>query len=103
MNRRSFNKALLAAAAFGMRPQQSQGARINGERLSANMSALAQFGRNDKGGITRVAYSDADLAARQHVSALIRAAGLSVRIDSAANIVGRRNGRENSLPSIKIV
>jgi len=74
--------------------------RVNGERLNRRLGELAQFGRNADGGIDRVAYSDADVAARQWVMERMREAGLDVRIDTAANIVGRRGGREAQLPPI---
>jgi N-carbamoyl-L-amino-acid hydrolase len=71
-----------------------QAPRVNGTRLNDNLRALSQFGRNDKGGITRVAYSDADVAARKYVTELMRAASLEVAVDTAGNIIGRRRGRD---------
>jgi N-carbamoyl-L-amino-acid hydrolase len=62
--------------------------------------ALSRFGRNADGGIDRVAYSEADLEARAWVMAQMREAGLAVRIDTAGNIIGRREGRESGLPPL---
>ena len=50
--------------------------------------------------MSRVAYSEADLKGREYVIGLMEKAGLQVRIDAAGNIVGKRNGKDNSLPSI---
>jgi beta-ureidopropionase / N-carbamoyl-L-amino-acid hydrolase len=74
--------------------------RVDGARLNRRLAELSVFGRNEDGGIDRVGYSDADLAARRWTVERMREAGLLVRIDSAANIRGRREGREPSLPAI---
>jgi N-carbamoyl-L-amino-acid hydrolase len=62
------------------------------------------FGRPAGGtfadGVSRVAYSDADVAGRQYVIGLMRAAGLDPRIDPAGNIFARRAGSDPSLPPI---
>src|SRR5690606_22317584 len=49
---------------------------------------------------TRVAYSGADVAARAWVMDLMRAAGLVVSLDGAGNIIGRRDGRDMTLPPL---
>ncbi len=38
---------------------------VDGDRLSRTLTDLARFGATPEGGISRVAYSDADLAARE--------------------------------------
>jgi beta-ureidopropionase / N-carbamoyl-L-amino-acid hydrolase len=108
MNRRTFHRHILAAgAAFAAAPSafaqtvRASGRaplRVNGERLNRDIQELARFGRNDKGGITRVAYSDADLEARAWVQHAMRAAGLDVRLDAAGNILGRLAGSEEVAP-----
>jgi N-carbamoyl-L-amino-acid hydrolase len=47
-----------------------------------------------------VAYSDADVQGRAYVRRLMEEAGLAVRVDAAGNILGRRDGRDRSLPPI---
>ena len=79
---------------------QQQALRVNGERLNGRLTALSRFGRNADGGIDRVAYSQADLEARQWVMAQMGEAGLAVRIDTAGNIIGRHEGRESGLPPL---
>ena len=72
---------------------------VNAARLITNLQTLTQFGRTDSGGLSRLAYSDADLEARDYVTTLMRAAGVEPAVDLAGNLIGRRAGRE-SLPPI---
>ena len=51
-------------------------------------------------GVSRVAFSDADVAGRNYVMDLMRAAGLEPRVDPAGNIYGRRRGGDATLPPI---
>ncbi|MGH7601136.1 MAG: Zn-dependent hydrolase, partial [bacterium] len=74
--------------------------RVNTKRLEQRILALAEFGKNPFGGVSRVAFSEADIQGRNYVIALMREAGLQVKIDAAGNIIGRREGREPKLPSI---
>ncbi len=50
--------------------------------------------------MSRVAYSDADVAGRAYVMGLMREAGLEPRIDPAGNIFARREGRDASAKPI---
>jgi len=74
--------------------------RANPQRIEERIQALARFGANPDGGVSRVAFSDADIAGRNYIADLMRSAGLDVRIDTAGNIIGRRAGREDGLPAI---
>ena len=67
----------------------SNGPRVDAARLEARILTLAQFGRTPEGGVSRVAFSDADIEGRSYVMALMREAGLEVRIDPAGNIAIR--------------
>jgi N-carbamoyl-L-amino-acid hydrolase len=62
---------------------------------------LSMFGRPAGGtfadGVSRVAYSEADIEGRQYVIGLMRAAGLNPRIDPAGNIFGKRAGTDPAL------
>ena len=67
---------------------------VHGDRLRGTLEKLSTFGRNPDGGVTRLGFSAADMAARQYVVGLMRDAGLSVRVDPAGNIFGYRAGTE---------
>jgi beta-ureidopropionase / N-carbamoyl-L-amino-acid hydrolase len=104
MNRREFNLNLLAAVPVIalQTPQSPSQLRVNGQRVNTHLTALAQFGRTPEGGTHRVAYSDADLQARQYAMKLMREARLDASIDAAGNIVGRRAGSDPALKPLMI-
>src|SRR5947207_2604862 len=70
--------------------------RVNGARLNQHLKELSEFGKNPQGGVSRVAYSEADRQGREYVLGLMRAAKLEVSIDAAGNLIGRRAGSDNS-------
>ncbi|MBL7851872.1 MAG: Zn-dependent hydrolase [Cyclobacteriaceae bacterium] len=74
--------------------------RGNPKRMEQRILKLGTFGANPQGGVSRVAYSDADLAGRAYVMNLMKAAGLDVSVDAAGNIIGKRKGTDPSLPVI---
>ena len=80
--------------------------RIDSARLRKTLEDLSVFGRPAGGsfddGVSRYAYSDADIAGRAYVTGLIRAAGAAQRIDAAGNIRGRREGAVPGLKPIMI-
>lgn len=99
MNRRDFLGAVaLASLARAAAP------RVNAARLRQHLEGLSVFGRPAGGtfadGVSRVAYSDADVAGRRYVMGLMEAAGLRPRIDAAGNIAARRAGADASLPPV---
>jgi N-carbamoyl-L-amino-acid hydrolase len=74
--------------------------RVNAKRIEMRILALSEFGKNPEGGVSRVAFSEADIQGRDYIMSLMREAGLTVKIDAAGNILGRREGRKPKLPSI---
>ena len=80
--------------------------RIDAARLQATLEQLSTYGRPVGGrfadGVSRVAYSDADVAGRAYVMGLMRDAGLNPHIDPAGNITGVRPGGDPSLEPIVI-
>jgi beta-ureidopropionase / N-carbamoyl-L-amino-acid hydrolase len=108
MQRREFAATMLAAGGIAALPQgvRDLGAvkavplRVNGARLNAHLAALSEFGKNPQGGVSRVAYSDADKASRPYIMQLMRDAKLDVSIDAAGNILGKRAGSDASLKPI---
>ena len=75
---------------------------VNGERIRQHITALSKFGANPEGGVSRVAFSDADIAGRKYVAGLMQEAGLTLRTDAGGNIIGRRVGSNAKLPPILI-
>lgn len=61
---------------------------INPARLLMHLRQLAKFGA-DGSGVNRVAFSDADVNARQWLSARLEEAGLQASMDRIGNVYGR--------------
>lgn len=74
--------------------------RVNVFRLEQRINKLAEFGGTAQGGVSRVAFSDEDIQARNYIISLMKEAGLDVRIDEAGNIIGRSEGQNSALPPI---
>lgn len=110
IDRRSFLAgfgAVAAANAFAtiMRAQTSDpGLRVNATRLQKSLEDLSVFGRPVGGsfadGVSRVAYSDADVAGRKFAMELMRQAGLEPRIDFGGNISAMHPGSDPKLKPI---
>jgi beta-ureidopropionase / N-carbamoyl-L-amino-acid hydrolase len=106
MNRRDFLQALASTAVFAAAPLRGHAPtpRIDAARLRQHLEALSVFGRpagkTFADGVSRVAYSDADIAGRQYVMGLMREVGLAPRIDPAGNIFAVRKGQDVSLKPI---
>src|SRR5688572_8572465 len=66
--------------------------RVDGARLEQRLKDLSRFGANPQGGVSRVAYSPADVEGRAFTMEMMRAAKLEVRVDPVGNILGRRPG-----------
>lgn len=67
---------------------------VKQDRLWTTLKKLGEFGKNPEGGVSRVGFTEADLAGRTYAIGLMREAGLEVRVDPAGNIFGRRAGSE---------
>lgn len=107
MNRRDFNAMMFGGLAATTLPKhwlsglaQQSDLRVNDARINTRLTALAEFGKNPQGGVSRVAYSDFDKAARAVVMDWMREAKLDPVIDFAGNIIGRRRGMDASLKPI---
>lgn len=102
MNRRNFIGALAGAATGSL--AASALPKIEASTMQAQLEALSVFGRPAGGtfqnGVSRVGYSDEDIAGRKFVMDLMRKAGATVRIDTAGNIFASRPGSETSLPPV---
>src|SRR5688500_8795479 len=103
LTRRSFLSMAAAAAvaakpAFARRSVQS-GPSIDAARLRNRLERLSYHGRPPAGtfadGVSRVAYSVADLTARAWIIDEMKQAEIAPRIDAAGNIYGRFGGQPN--------
>ena len=90
----------IAGLARAFPPSHQAPADVNGQRLRSRLEALSLYGRpagaTFDAGVSRVAYSDADIAGRGYVMDLMRSAALQPRVDTAGNIFARREGRDSS-------
>ncbi len=75
--------------------------RINVARLMQALDDLARIGATVGGGVTRLALSDEDRAARDRLRDLMQEVGLIVRFDDFGNMTGRMAGSAD-LPPIQL-
>ncbi|MEO5953200.1 MAG: Zn-dependent hydrolase [Chloroflexia bacterium] len=101
MQRRTLIGGMIAGAMGGF---SQAGGRIDAGRLQGLIEGLSVIGRPAGGtfssGVSRVGYTDADVAGRAYVMDLMRKTGASVRVDAAGNIFASRKGREAGLPPL---
>jgi N-carbamoyl-L-amino-acid hydrolase len=104
INRREFNYGLMLSVgslSIPWFPSQAT-LRVNSKRVMDHLFALAEFGKNPQGGVSRVAYSDADKQGREYVLGLMRDAKLDTTIDAGGNLIGRRAGSATGLKPLLI-
>jgi N-carbamoyl-L-amino-acid hydrolase len=98
MNRRSFAQGLglLAVSVASGADERRPPPRVDAARLRKRLEDLSVFGRPPGGtfadGVSRVAFSDADVLARAWLMAEVRRIGLEPRIDAAGNLTALRAG-----------
>ena len=68
--------------------------------LDREIEALAAISEVPAPVVTRVLFSEADLAARHYVRGLCQAAGLETRVDAAGNEFARWTGADPALPAV---
>jgi acetylornithine deacetylase/succinyl-diaminopimelate desuccinylase-like protein len=59
---------------------------VNSDRLLADLNALAQIGKTSGGGVTRTAFSPADIEGRSWFRQRVLDAGLAFQQDGAGNL-----------------
>jgi len=72
---------------------------VNAERLQERIERMARIGGSPQG-VTRLAFTEADLSGRAYVTRLMQEAGLEVRVDDAGNLSGRLTGVSPGLAPI---
>jgi N-carbamoyl-L-amino-acid hydrolase len=107
LSRRQFLATALTAAPIRVQLPPGTAAAspaIDAVRLRRRLEHLSTFGRPAGGdfsaGVSRVAYSPADIAARQWLIGEMRLAGLTPRVDPAGNIFARWGGTDPSRPPV---
>ncbi len=75
---------------------------VNADRVVAELQHLATLSAcpDPPPAVTRIVFSEQDLAARQYLASLYDAARLDVRVDSVGNTFARWIGREPDLPVV---
>jgi allantoate deiminase len=73
---------------------------IDADRLWSRLSELAEIGKAEGGGVTRLSFTEEERAAKDLVASYMREAGLAVREDAAGNLIGRREGRMEDAPTV---
>ncbi|WMJ74480.1 Zn-dependent hydrolase [Cytophagaceae bacterium ABcell3] len=74
--------------------------RINSKRLWDNLYELSEIGKQKDGGIYRMAFSPADMEARDWLCQKIKKAGLENFQDGALNVYGKLPVQDSSIPSV---
>lgn len=93
---------LVFLTGFAATAQSHKDLRIDRGRLLDHLQVLSQSGRNPQGGVSRVAYTDADRQGREYAMRIMREASLEVKVDPDGNIVGSRSGSDPSLKPLLI-
>jgi allantoate deiminase len=73
---------------------------IDGDRLWSRISELAEIGKSEGGGVTRLSFTEEERAAKDLAASHMREAGLDVREDAAGNLIGCREGRVEGAPIV---
>ena len=87
-----------------MKPERPGGnaGMVDGGRLWRRLSELAEIGRSESGGVTRLSFTDEERSAKDLVASYMEEAGLSVREDAVGNLFGRREGRDPEAPAVLV-
>ena len=73
---------------------------VNSQIVHKLIDDIKTYGGSTDKGVTRLAYSDEDMAAQEYVSCILRELGCTVRRDVIGNIFARLEGQESGLPAI---
>lgn len=76
--------------------------RVNIDRIKQDLANLSKFGEDPAGGTTRLPLTNAQMEADSYIINKMEEAGLTVTVDGIGNIFGRRDGKNDHLPSIII-
>ncbi len=75
---------------------------IDGERLWNRLFELAEIGKQEGGGVTRLSFTEEERAAKELVASYMEEARLLVYEDAVGNLFGRREGRNPEAPVVLV-
>jgi allantoate deiminase len=75
---------------------------VDGERLWRRLSELAEIGKRESGGVTRLSFTDEERSAKDLVASFMQEAGLAVSEDAVGNLFGRREGSDPNAPAVLV-
>ena len=86
----------LSFLCLGVTTAQQSELKVKQDRLEDRIFKLAEFGMQENGETERVAFSDADIEARNWVIQTLKGLRMQVRVDAAGNIIGTRKGTDTT-------
>lgn len=75
---------------------------IKPERLRARMQEMARVGGTERGGVSRLALTDADRDARNLFAGMCQAVGMTVRVDDVGNMYARHPGTDQAAAPVLV-
>jgi allantoate deiminase len=75
---------------------------VDGERLWRRLSELAEVGKQESGGVSRLSFTGEERAAKDLAASYREGAGLAVREDAVGNLYGRREGNDPDAPAVLV-
>ncbi|MCP4665743.1 MAG: Zn-dependent hydrolase, partial [Deltaproteobacteria bacterium] len=73
---------------------------MNEDKFKKDFYAVTQFGMLKNGGVSRLAFSREDMAARKYLVRAMEKEGLIVSMDAVGNIRGKRKGTTDLPPVV---
>ncbi|MFQ3173263.1 MAG: N-carbamoyl-L-amino-acid hydrolase [Flavobacterium sp.] len=91
---------LLSFSTFSQTKNTAKKIKVNRDRIENRIFELSKFGKDLNGKGYRVAFTKGDVEGRKWFIDQMKKAGLEVTIDFAGNIIGKRQGTDDSLKPI---
>lgn len=79
-------------------PHADLHSQINPDRLARHIEQLSEIGRTAQGGVTRLAFTPQDMAARKLLRQWMEEAGLDIHRDAVGNLIGSLPGHSADTP-----
>jgi N-carbamoyl-L-amino-acid hydrolase len=91
---------ILSFSTFSQTKNTTKKIKVNQNRIEKRIFELSKFGKDLNGKGYRVAFTKGDVEGRKWFIDQMKKAGLEVTIDFAGNIIGKRQGTDDSLKPI---